>query len=210
MIILFDLDGTLIDSTDAILHCFANSFEKAGLEKRDDEKVKSLIGYPLDIMYSELGVEEGRVWEMVDLYKSCYRKISKQMTTMLPFAKEAIEEASKFARLGIVTTKTARYSRELLEHMEVMDYFEVLVGREDVQNPKPHPEPIQKALEKMGDFEGKKIFMIGDTKLDLICAKDAGVVGVGVRCGYGEDSELREYSEFVYGDSLEAVKQIKV
>ncbi len=210
MIILFDLDGTLIDSTDAILHCFSNSFKVAGLKKRDDEMVKSLIGYPLDVMYRELGVEESRVWDMVDLYKGCYRKISKQMTTMLPFAKEAIEEASKFARLGIVTTKTARYSKELLEHMDVMKYFEVLVGREDVKNPKPHPEPIQLALERMRDFEGEKIFMIGDTKLDLICAKEAGVKAVGVKCGYGKTKELRKYSELIYENSLEAVKRLGV
>ncbi len=208
MIILFDLDGTLIDSTDAILHCFANSFREAGLEKRDEQKIKSLIGYPLDIMYKELGVEEGKIWDMVDLYKGCYRKVSKQMTTMLPNAKEAIKEASKFARLGIVTTKTARYSRELLEHMDVMKYFEVLVGREDVENPKPHPEPILTALKRMENTKNKKIFMIGDTKLDLICAKDAGVTGIGVKCGYGEVSELRKYSELVFEDSLEAVKRL--
>ncbi len=210
MIILFDLDGTLIDSTDAILYCFENSFMVAGLEKRDAQKIKSLIGYPLDVMYKELGVEEGLIWEMVDIYKSCYRKISKQMTTMLPNAKEAIKEASKMARLGIVTTKTARYSRELLEHMEVMEYFEVLVGREDVENPKPNPEPIYTALDRMGEYDGKKIFMIGDTKLDLICARDAGVTGIGVKCGYGEESELKEYSELVFEDSLEAIKKLGV
>jgi len=87
MIILFDLDGTLIDSTDAILHCFRNSFKVAGLEKRGDEEIKSLIGYPLDIMYRELGVNEEKIWDMVALYKSCYRKISKEMTELLPNAR---------------------------------------------------------------------------------------------------------------------------
>jgi len=209
MIILFDLDGTLIDSTDAILHCFHNSFKVAGLEKREDEDIKSLIGYPLDIMYEKLKVSEDKIWDMVALYKSCYRKISKEMTELLPNAKEAIEEASKIARLGIVTTKTARYSKELLEHMGVLDSFEVLIGREDVKNPKPHSEPISKALERMGDFEGRKIFMIGDTKLDLICAKEAGVKGVGVLCGYGKEEELKKHCDMVFKDSLEAIKHLK-
>ena len=133
LVILFDLDGTLIDSTDAILSSFKDSFDDFSLPQANPNKIKSLIGHPLDHMYKELGVDEKIVWDMVDCYKSHYRSRSKQMTKLLPNAKEAIEEASSFARLGIVTTKTGKYSKELMEHFGLMDYFEVLVGREDVE-----------------------------------------------------------------------------
>jgi phosphoglycolate phosphatase len=207
-IILFDLDGTLIDSTDAILHCFDRAFDRYGHDKIDDEKVKELIGFPLDIMFERLGIQREVVWDYVDAYKECYRKISKQKTELLPFAKEAIEEASKFARLGIVTTKTARYSKELLEHMDIMKYFEVLIGRESVENPKPHPEPIQKALKSMKVDIGEDIYMIGDTFLDLESAKRSGVKPVAVLSGYGKESELRKYTDFIERNSLEAVRKI--
>ena len=203
MIILFDLDGTLIDSTDAIVETFHHSFKVHGFGHVDDEAIKALIGYPLDVMYAELGVDEERVWDFVATYKEEYRKISTIKTEMLPNAIEAIKKASEFATLGIVTTKTGKYSKVLMEHFELMKYFEVLIGREDVENPKPHQEPILKALEKM-DTSNKEIWMIGDTKLDLISAKNAEVNSIGVLCGYGDENTLKMFTNVILNDALEA------
>lgn len=208
-VILFDLDGTLIDSTEAILTCFDDSFKHFDLETPAAEKIKALIGHPLDYMYAHLGVEKRNVWDFVDVYKSHYRERSKPMTKFLPEAVEAIELAASFARLGIVTTKTGEYSRILLEHMGVMDYFEVLIGREDVENPKPHPEPILKALHQMGVDYHDNIWMIGDTCLDTVSARDAGINAIGVLCGYGSKEELLRCSEVLQNNTLLAVKHIK-
>jgi len=209
-IILFDLDGTLIDSTDAIISTFNHTFEKMQFDfKGTDEDIKSLIGYPLDIMYLELGVDKGVVWDYVSVYKERYRKISKQQTELLEFAKEAIEYAKTFARLSIVTTKTGLYSEELLKHMDVMHHFEHVTGREHVENPKPHPEPIHKTLDLMNVKNTCNIWMIGDTELDLIAANSAGINSVGVLCGYGKEETLKEYTSFIVNNPLEAVKLIK-
>jgi len=206
MIILFDLDGTLIDSTDAIVSTFHHSFKVLGSlhVEVSDEDIKSLIGYPLDVMYFELGVPEDKVWDYVHTYKEEYRKISTIKTELLKNATESIVKASEFAELGIVTTKTGKYSKILMEHFGLMEYFKVLIGREDVDNPKPHEEPILKAL-KSFDINDKEIWMIGDTKLDLISAKNAGVNSIGVLCGYGDEKTLKEFSSIILNDSLEAV-----
>lgn len=96
-IILFDLDGTLIDSTDAILSTFQHSFKQMNYDfKGTDEDIKSLIGYPLDIMYLELGIKENFVWDFVDTYKKRYKVISKQQTELLENAKESLQFASTF------------------------------------------------------------------------------------------------------------------
>lgn len=209
-IILFDLDGTLIDSTDAIVSTFHHTFEKMDFEfNQDDEEIKSLIGHPLDIMFQELGVPQEIVWDYVNVYKERYREISKQQTELLEFAKEAIELANTFARLSIVTTKTGLYSQELLEHMDIMHHFEHVTGREHVQNPKPHPEPIHRTLDLMNIKETCDIWMIGDTELDLIAANGAGVNSVGVLCGYGKEETLKEYTPYIAKNPLEAVQLIK-
>ncbi len=209
MIILFDLDGTLIDSTEAILESFHTACEKLGFPSPKDEKIKRLIGYPLDYMFAHVGVPKEQVWDFVAAYKEHYRKISKQKTVLLPNAAEAVKEAASFSRLGIVTTKTGRYSRELMEHFGLLGYFEVLVGREDVENPKPHPEPILNAIEIMHPQKGEDIYMIGDTKLDMECAKEAGVEAVGVLCGYGAKEELEHFGFPLFADALEAVRHLK-
>ncbi len=209
MIILFDLDGTLIDSTEAILESFHTACDRLGFPSPDDADIKRLIGYPLDYMFAHIGVPKERVWDFVAAYKEHYRIISKQKTVLLPNAKETVEVAASFARLGIVTTKTGRYSRELMEYFGLLEYFEVLVGREDVENPKPHPEPIENAIEMMQPKDGEDIYMIGDTKLDMECAKEAGVKAVGVLCGYGGKEELESFGYPLFSDALEAVKYLK-
>ncbi len=207
--ILFDLDGTLLDSTDAILKCFDDSFKDVELTTPSNEDIKALIGHPLDYMYLHLGIEKERVWEMVDIYKSYYRKRSKAMTHWLPYAKEAIIEASEFARLGVVTTKTGSYSMELLEHMGVMNYFEVVIGRENVIHPKPHPEPILKALNKMRVKDKSDIWMIGDTCMDMVSAKDAKIGSIGVLCGYGTREQLSKCTQYLAPNALSSIRTIK-
>ena len=210
IVILFDLDGTLIDSTDAIVGCFNHSFKELNFNfKGIDEDIKDEIGYPLDIMYANLGVDKTKVWDFVSVYKEEYRKISKEQTYLLPNAVESVKLASSFARLGIVTTKTTEYTIPLLEHMGIMKYFETIIGRQEVINPKPHPEPILKCLENMDLEPNKNIFMIGDTKMDLIAAKEAKISSVGVLCGYGKKEQLKCYTNAICNDSLEAVTHIQ-
>ena len=209
-IILFDLDGTLIDSTDAIVSTFHYSFKQMNFTfQGNDEDIKSLIGYPLEIMYMELGVEEDVVWDFVDTYKQRYKIISTQKTLLLKNTIETLELASKFARLSIVTTKTGAYTIPLLEHFGILKYFEVVTGREHVENPKPHPEPILKTLKQMNVNKTSNIWMIGDTHLDILCANSAGVNSVAVLCGYGKEEELKELTNFISTNSLEAVKLIE-
>lgn len=209
MVILFDLDGTLIDSTEAILESFAKAFEKFGVPKPCDELIKAEIGYPLDVMFPTLGVAEDEIMEYVKAYKEHYREISCLKTVLLPDAREAVLLAKKYATLGVVTTKTAKYSIELLEYMGLMEHFEVLVGREDVTYPKPHPEPILKALSKL-QSDTKEYWMIGDTPMDILSAQSANIDSVAVTCGYGSLESLEKCTDNIYETALEAVKFITV
>ncbi len=207
MIILFDLDGTLIDSTEAILESFDVAFKTFGTAVPDEASIKAEIGHPLDVMFATLGVEASKVDAHVQAYKMHYQKISCAKTVLLPDAREAVELASQHAALGVVTTKTGKYSKELLEHMGLMSYFDVLVGREDVEYPKPHPEPILKAL-SMLQSEKNIHWMIGDTPMDILAAKAANINCVAVTCGYADETVLLEHTENLSRTALEAVKFI--
>ena len=206
--ILFDLDGTIIDSTEAILESFGVSFKHFNIKTPSDELIKSLVGHPLEMMYQELDVPSEQIQSIVKVYKKHYRLISREKTILLPNAKEAIEKASKFSTLGIVTTKTKRYSIELLEHLGILKNFSIIIGREDVINPKPHPEPILKAISSL---KVKKDFswMIGDTMMDIESAKAAGIKSCGVLCGYGKFENLNDNVVNLFPTSLEAVSFIK-
>jgi phosphoglycolate phosphatase len=202
------MDGTVIDSTEAILESFKVSFERHQDTQRDEEAIKALIGFPLETMYIRLGVSKSVAMEYVATYKKYYRSIAKEKTVLLKGAREAIIEASTFARLGVVTTKTGKYTKEILEHMGLLEYFETVVGFEDVSQPKPDAEPILTALNRMS-HSNEAVWMIGDTHMDIISAKNAKVDAVAVTCGYESKEALQKISNHVTNNVYEAVHYIK-
>jgi phosphoglycolate phosphatase len=205
--ILFDLDGTLIDSTEAILESFAAAYCRFGEPVPPREAIVARIGEPLTKMFSELGTGGENVEDYVAAYKAHYRVISRQKTRLLPGAEEAVKLAATFARLGVVTTKTGKYSIELLEHLGLMSFFDVLVGSEDVSRHKPHPEPILKALSAMGAGP-RDAWMVGDTPMDVEAAVAAGVAPYAVTCGYAPAETLKKLTRNVAPNPHAAVVEI--
>ena len=205
--ILFDLDGTLIDSTSAILEGFHYAFDKFNLPRAKDSDITSQIGYPLDIMFANLGIN-ANIDEFVKAYKEKYLQIYLNQTVLLDTAYEAVKIANSFADLGIVTTKTSKFSHILLEKLGIYQYFMTIIGREDVVKLKPDAEPILKALKNMNKSI-QNAFMVGDTKLDGLAAKAANIKSIGVKCGYGNEEELKIYCDFIYKNPLEAVLFVK-
>ncbi|MGX2982496.1 HAD family hydrolase [Helicobacter sp. 23-1045] len=212
MIILFDMDGTLIDSTEAIYESFCAVFEKHKMPILSRTEVESKIGYQLSEMFAFFGAESRQILRCCEDYKAHYAKIHNAKTKMIDGAVSAIETASAVANLGIVTTKSSDSTKNLLAHFGVAGHFSAIVGRDDVTHPKPHKEPIETALSRLKSLgisaESSETFMIGDTILDLQSAKCAGIVGVGVLCGYGKKAELEQYSEFIFESTKEAVEWI--
>ncbi len=207
--ILFDLDGTLIDSTEAILESFKKSFKHFGKEVPKEQEILVQIGHPLFDMFVNLGVPKEQAGNFVTAYKENYRKIHTKKTVLLPKAKEAVELARKSgAKLGVVTTKTGKYSIELLEHFGIFSHFGCLIGSEDVQKHKPHPEPIFKALNLLNVSKSNKVYMVGDTCMDMLAAENAGIEGIAVEFKYAHKNMLKKCSNVIKSGVFEAVEHI--
>lgn len=207
--LLFDLDGTLIDSTPAILNSFHFAFEKLGLKPSLDKDIKRLIGLPLDEAFKVLCKEKAYLAEQfVDFYREKYRTIYLDQTTLLPLAREALEMASEFADLAVVTTKGSQFTKPLLDFLGVGHFFKSIVGRNDVQFAKPHPEPILTALKRLNK-DKTHAFMIGDTQFDILAAKAAGISHIALSCGYESIESLQKYSDCIKNNAYEAVKYIE-
>lgn len=217
-IILFDLDGTLIDSTNAIYESFCEVFKKNNMPILDKKDVTKFIGHTLQDMFRFFNAKEDKIEQYCNEYKNHYIKICNKKTQMLPNAIESIKLAHSFATLGIVTTKTSRSSKELLAFFGVDKYFTTIIGREDVSHTKPDKEPIIKAINNIESSISHKIessnyndiFMIGDTILDLKAAKNTGIRGIGILCGYGIKKDLEKFSKHIFEDSLKAVNFIQM
>lgn len=208
VIILFDLDGTLIDSTKAIYASFCEAMSAFGYPTPSLDSLKATIGHTLEDMFLAFGIPKAQVGDFVQAYRISYRAKMEAGTTLLPNAKEAIMFAKSFADLGVVTTKRGDFSVKLLDCLGVGEYFRCVIGIESVSKPKPDSEPILKALEHFPNASSAHKYMIGDTTLDLESAKGAGISAVGVLCGYGKQEALGAYNVPLCVDSLMAVREI--
>ncbi len=194
-VFLFDMDGTLIDASPAIYNSAIVALKTAGIGDPGRAVIESQIGLPLPDMFRALHVRENDIESAVESYRQEFRRSGRSGTTLLPGALEACKMASENGRTAVVTTKTGWYTRELIVSLGIGDYLETVVGYEDVKNPKPHPEPVYLAVEKLGlpSIADKPavdhIWMIGDTKYDLGAA-----INAGVRCaivpGFGKLKDL--------------------
>ena len=204
--ILFDLDGTLIDSTVPIYRAFKLAFASFNLKEPQNEQIKALIGHPLEYMFANLGAPRDKLALFIAVYKEGYAAHYLDETILLDGCEHALKSADEFADLAVVTTKTSKYSKILLEHLGVLRYFKAVIGRDDVKEPKPNPEPIFTALKAINKSTDNS-YMIGDTAMDALAAKGAGVYSIGVRCGFGK--ELKNCCDKVFDDAPQAIDWIK-
>ncbi|MBK2000762.1 HAD family hydrolase [Campylobacter sp. 2018MI35] len=202
--ILFDLDGTLIDSTNAILNSFKDALKILNLDIKEDIKIKNLIGYPLKNMFAMLYPDYfNLIDEFVKIYREYYSKIYLEQTTLLPKVDQALHLAYNFADLGIVTTKGGTLTPILLESLNIKKFFKTLITLDDVKNPKPDAEPILLALNRLNKTQ-ENAYMIGDTILDIQASLAANITPIALSCGYGDEDELKKYSQ-IFPNAYEAI-----
>ena len=209
-IILFDLDGTLLDSLRGIYSSFCRACEEEeGKEAHipSIEEIRTMIGLPLSEMFLRLGFSQEELESRITRYKNHYRRVCIEQSSIYPKVREALVLAREFAYLGVVTTKTGLYSKQILENFELLKYFSVVIGIEDVSEPKPDAEPILRALSFLPITPKQNVYMIGDTSLDIQSAKNAGVNAIWVRYGYGQGLEGEADKSF--DNIYEAITDIK-
>lgn len=188
--LLFDLDGTLIDSTEAIVDCFFHTFDTLEMPRRPREAIVSTISLTLENQFRTM--TDHNPDECAKIFRERYFRIGPDMTTLLGGAQEILTHcAESGVRMGFVTSKLRAASELLLDRLRMLHHFEVRVGPEDVKHPKPHPEPLLKALERL-DLAPERVVYLGDTPLDVKAAAAAGIRCVGLTTGYASEDELRD------------------
>ncbi len=196
-LIIFDVDGTLVDSQDTIFHGLQVGFEAVGLPMPDRKTALSIVGRSLEEAFADLvgGGHLDKVPAMADAYrqsKISRRKQGLEVDPLYPGAKEAIERlhARDDFLLGVATGKAMRGVRHMQETHDLNGRF-VTIQTADTSPSKPHPDMIERALSETGADRSRTV-MIGDTGFDIAMARTAGVHAVGVTWGYHDHSRLAE------------------
>ncbi len=176
--VLFDLDGTLINTNELIIASFTHTLDHYAPDKYTREDIINFIGEPLDVSMQKVNPEA--ISEMVAYYREHNLRVHDELVTPYPAIKETLEALKKAGiSCGIVTTKQSKTAKKGLELMGLDSYFEVLVGYDHVENAKPDPEPIYLAMDKM-KADRESTLMVGDSPHDIQAGKNASVKTAGV------------------------------
>ncbi|WP_294619946.1 HAD-IA family hydrolase [uncultured Roseovarius sp.] len=196
-LVVFDVDGTLVDSQADILAAMGYAFDRVGMGMPERSKVLGIVGLSLDVAVARLApeLERGQHDQMVDFYKEAYVDLrhkngAAHSSPLYAGAVDALEalHAMPDVLLGVATGKSRRGLDKLLEAHDLHRFF-ITQQVSDHHPSKPHPSMLMAAMSETG-VEPKDAVMVGDTSFDMQMAQAAGITGIGVSWGYHEVSAL--------------------
>jgi pyrophosphatase PpaX len=191
--ILFDLDGTLLDTNELIIASFVHAFKVHQVDEISREYIIQHMGKPL-VEQMVLFSGKNEVDEIIHSYRTFNLQQHDEMVKLFPHVKEVLQALkAQGIRLGVVTSKV-RYTVGLgLRLFDLDSLFSSIVTSDEVTHPKPHPESVLLALKQLGS-NPETALMVGDSQYDLLAARDAGVRSVGVAWSLQGESSLRKFN----------------
>ena len=200
-LVIFDCDGTLVDSQQMICAAMRQAYEEQGLSVPARERLLSIVGLSLPDAFRRLAALEGVVADghpvdgLVAAYKAAFaalRQSPEHLEPLYPGAREALDMLARRADtvLGIATGKSQRGVRAVLGHHGLAERFATIQTSDDAPS-KPHPGMVLAAM-RATSAQADETVMIGDTVFDIEMARAAGARAIGVAWGYHPASTLVE------------------
>jgi pyrophosphatase PpaX len=180
---LFDLDGTLIDSVRLILDSYHHTLAAHGLPARTDEEWLRGVGTPLRVQFADWANDPDTLEALVATYREYNLANHDRMVTVYPGVVDAVTRIKAAGlRTGLVTSKNRQGARRGLALVKLEQLMDVLVCADEVLNPKPHPEPVEMAM-KLLEADPERTVYVGDSIHDMHSGRAAGVLTAAVLWG---------------------------
>ncbi len=203
MLLIFDLDGTIMDTWNEIKLAFETIFSKRGIDL-DEKELRMAVGFPLEEVIKFLTGTYNE--DLVKEVRNAFLSIEPRKIKMFEGIKKVIDLPVKKA---VLTSKGNLGTFRDLKYLGIEDKFQYIVTADMVKNKKPDPEGILKILENLKE-KPEDTFMIGDTEMDILAAKNAGTKSVAVTWGNRTEEFLRKYNpDFIVKNPEELVTLVK-
>ncbi len=207
--ILFDLDGTLVDTNDLILESFKHTLKHFFPTKKHEIDLMPFVGEPLIDSFKRL--DEDRALDMVDMYRIHNAKHHDLLVKEFDGVYETVLELHQLGlSLAIVTNKVRDVALRGLEMTRLDQFFDTVIAFDDVKQAKPHPEPLKKAIDLL-DAHPKNTLMVGDSQFDIQAGKNAGTFTVGVSWSLkGKEFIKQQQPDFIVDHMSEIIDIVGV
>lgn len=189
---LFDLDGTLIDSIELILRSYRHTIRAHQGRQLADDVWMSGLGTPLWVQFRQFTDDPAEIDAMVATYRAYNLAHHDELVRPYDGVVDAVRALARRGKtLALVTSKLRSGAIRGLRVAGLDDAFTVIVGADDVTHPKPHPEPVLTALERLGTGAAEAVF-IGDSRHDMACGRAAGVKTAAALWGPFDRTDLED------------------
>ncbi len=183
--VIFDLDGTLIDSSEGVIIATNYALESVGAKPRSDDEIKSFIGYPLDVMFPEFC--DAPIEELKRAFQKRGLGLIVDKARALPGVDELLAYLySQNICMAMATTKFRHHTVGTVEKLGWTKFFTALASGDEVAEVKPAPDIIHLAIKKISADPDRTI-MVGDTINDIIAAQTAGIKVIAIKSPFGND-----------------------
>ena len=200
--ILFDLDGTLVDSGEGVLKCAELALRHFNLPIPSPEEMRTFVGPPLRDSFLRFGCTEEMAQEAIVVYRRRYTTVGKFELFVYPGIEKLLQDLTAVGcKLYVATSKPESVSVEILQHLGLARYFTYIAGADQNKGRSTKSEVIAYLLAQMGDLDGS--LMVGDTAYDVIGSAQHGIPCAGVSWGYGTRKSIEDAQPAVIVDSTE-------
>ncbi len=198
--ILFDFDGTLINTNDLIFKSYEIAFREVFNRKIEMDEILTLYGKPLLTSMMKYGEEGERLYKIYREYNETHHD---EMVKSFPGVYEGVIKLKENGyKLGIVTSKRPRLVKRGLEILGLSDVFSVIVTPDDTKETKPHPQPILLGCEKLGVLPQNTIY-VGDSIFDMQAGQAANTMLCTVKYSVTPPKDLLKYNPMYFVDTIE-------
>lgn len=190
--VLFDLDGTLIDSFEGIAKSAQYALRRFGINEENLENLRPFVGPPLVESFQKwYGLSKEQAIEATDIYRERYRPIGILECSLYPGVEECIRTLkAEGYQIGMASSKPEEFCRRILEHFGLLDLFDDVVGATFDRRIDTKEEVLNEVLRRWSDIPKDQMCLIGDTMFDLVGAKKIGIDCIAVSYGFGDAEEM--------------------
>lgn len=190
--LLFDLDGTIVDSSRGITNCAIYALEKFGITVTDRRELYRFIGPPLvDSFRDFYGFSDESAKAAVAFYRERYREVGMYENDVYEGIPELLESLrARGKRIFLATSKPEEFAKKILEYLKLDKYFDLIAGATFDRSRDTKESVIRYALAEGGLVPDETVVMIGDRLHDVEGAQAVGIDSIGVLWGFGSREEL--------------------